>query len=179
MQNIPEAHIVHRTDRRLRIKVPSRKGMPYFFRALEEKCAADPAIARVQVNPAGGTALVVAHQPTAVLEDGIRETGLVELRPDPQHGDNVFFKVGAALKPADEKIKQWTGDRLDLSGVVFLVLLLIGVLELVRGKAKPPPWYTAFHYALGLFAMTQFGALANISQDAADGDARTRESNTI
>jgi hypothetical protein len=40
----------------------------------------------------------------------------------------------------------------DLPGMVFLSALLIGLYELARGNFRPPPWYTAFWYAFGVYS---------------------------
>jgi Heavy metal associated domain 2 len=63
---IPEAHVSHELTRRLRIRVPSKKGNASYFSSLVEQLSECPGIEEIRVIPRLGTALIL-HE----IESGI------------------------------------------------------------------------------------------------------------
>jgi hypothetical protein len=79
---IDQAHIVHRTATRLRLRVPARKLDHAYFRDLKVRLAGCPGVRSVEPNPLTGSVLI-AHDPefylaalgAAGLALGIQEHG--------------------------------------------------------------------------------------------------------
>jgi hypothetical protein len=63
---IDQAHIVHRTATRLRLRVPARKLDHAYFRDLKARLAGCPGIRSVEANPLTGS-VVIAHDPEFYL----------------------------------------------------------------------------------------------------------------
>ncbi len=42
-----------------------------------------------------------------------------------------------------------------IPSLIFLSLLISGIWQIARGNFAMPAWYTAFYYALGVFARAQ------------------------
>ncbi len=76
------------------------------------------------------------------------DTNSVDSRNNPKH---LAGKVVKPLQGFQNAMGQLTGGHLDLSGLVFFLLLGTGAYQIARGNFAAPPWYTAFWYAFGVF----------------------------
>jgi hypothetical protein len=63
----------------------------------------------------------------------------------------LFEHVTDMFRTGNERIKKATGGELDVPSLVFLILLLSGLYQLMRGNLRAPAWYTAFYYAMQIF----------------------------
>ena len=55
----------------------------------------------------------------------------------------------------NQDLKKLTGGEVDIPSLIFLSLLISGIWQIARGNFAMPAWYTAFYYALGVFARAQ------------------------
>ena len=76
---IPEAHVSHRMTRRLRIKIPSKKGDVSYFSILREQVSALPGIQEITVNPQIGSALILYTGKTEDLFRSAKNKQLFQL----------------------------------------------------------------------------------------------------
>ncbi len=72
---IPDAHVSHGMARRLRIKIPSKKGDVSYFSTLRERLASCPGIEEIRVNPQTGSALISYECDRKALVEFARENG--------------------------------------------------------------------------------------------------------
>ena len=64
----------------------------------------------------------------------------------------------------DRGMRRITGNKLDIAGSVFLVLILHAMVELFRGNLKMPFWFTALWMACTLYnRQNSAGGTGNIS----------------
>jgi hypothetical protein len=124
-----------------------------------------------QVNRQTGSLLALGKPIDAerIIAVGQREKLFsVETRPRPAKAArrNLIGSITDPMHAANDQLQRWTGGRVDLPGAVFLSLLAFGIVELIRGKWRTPPWYTAFWYAFGLYSKS----LIDSSLDAVDAD---------
>lgn len=149
---LPEACIGHRTAERIRIKIPSRKGQPAYFSAVQKALLQNGAMDSVDVNPNTGSVLIKgARLDAAVLASVGEENSLFKLEMSVSEVEPLSRKIVAPVRDLSRSVKDFSGGELDLPGMVFLTLLGVGIFQLVRGNFAAPPWYTAFWYAMGIF----------------------------
>lgn len=148
----PRASICHRTSTRARIRIPDRRGDAAFFARLQAQFAKWRKWDRLDVNPLTGTVLLAAPAldvPAVARFAG--EARLFDLPEENRLPATMARQVAAPVERLSADVRRFTGGDLDLPGAVFVVLCGYGVVQLLRGNLKAPPWYTAFWYAFGIF----------------------------
>jgi hypothetical protein len=156
---IPEAHVSHRMTRRLRIKIPSKKGDVSYFSTLREQLSALPGVEEITVNPQIGSALILYTGKTQNLVKLAEKNGLFQLKRVGRARPTLFDRVADTFKTYNTNLKQVTDGEVDVPTLVFLSLLVSGIWQIARGSVAMPAWYTAFYYALGVFARSQVDEL--------------------
>jgi hypothetical protein len=150
---IPQATIVHRTPSRLRVKIASRKGDETYFEDLKEQLAGYKKWPALQVNALTGSVLFVDGDmdEDALIAHADRK-GLFHITDAKPLPVPISHRLLAPLDQANRSLTRTTGGHVDLPGLVFLMLLVFGLMEIARGNLTRPPWYTAFWYASGVFS---------------------------
>jgi hypothetical protein len=151
MKKPPEAHQVHRTENRLRVRVPSKKGDEDYFEQLSQEFADHDGVEEVFVNPHTGSALFVHKTDPRKIVHHAAENQLFTIVPKKQPVQTLFGGVADVLREGNKKLKRMTGGELDVRSLVFLLLLVSGAYQLFRGNVAVPAWYTAFYYAMQIF----------------------------
>jgi hypothetical protein len=140
----------------LRIRFPSQRGNQEYFADLQKALSGYEGAEAVEVNGLTGSLLLVGDELDlrSVLAFG-EENSLftVEKAADKprQRPEHLPGKIVKPLQGLHHAMGQFTGGNLDLSGLVFLLLLGTGAYQIARGNFGAPPWYTAFWYAFGVF----------------------------
>jgi hypothetical protein len=140
----------------VRIRVPSQKGNDEYFEALRKSLSQYDAAEAVEVNQFTGSVLLLGNrlELDAVAAIG-QSNDLFQIgNPVKPALNNPSHLPGKAVKPLEGlqgAMDQLTGGNLDLSGLIFFLLLGTGVHQILRGNFVAPPWYTAFWYAFGVF----------------------------
>lgn len=148
---LPEAHVAHRMSRRLRIKVPSRKGDTAYFSALRVQLTNCPGVQEITVSPQTGSALVLHDCETSEIFAYAKKNELFVRRRTAPRRKTLFHSVADTFQGYDRNLKTLTGGEVDISSLVFLSLLVSGIYQIAKGNVVMPAWYTAFYYALGVF----------------------------
>jgi hypothetical protein len=146
----------HRGSKRLRLRVPSEKSNPAYFATLEKALSRYERAEAVEVNALTGSLLFVGDSVDlkSVVAFGEEnklftvEAAKANPKNNPKH---LPGKVVKPLHGVHNAMDQLTGGNLDLSGLIFLLLLGTGAYQIARGNFGAPPWYTAFWYAFGVF----------------------------
>lgn len=149
----PDGRIVHQTDERVRIKIPSMQGNVEFFSSLKQAFQSDGPVSTVEVNPGTGSVLFVGKSLSidAVSEWG-EKAAFFQLETESAAPVPLSRKIAAPFRELSRSVNRFSGGEIDLAGVAFLTLLGVGVVQLTRGNLAAPPWYVAFWYALGIFS---------------------------
>jgi hypothetical protein len=149
---LPQATISHRTAERLRIKIPSRKGDGAFFSTVKQSLDRDLKYGLVQINALTGSVLITeSGVDLETLAERASRGGLFALEHRPAPVQPLGRTVFTPLLELNRKISGFTEGAVDFPGLVFLALCAFGIYEILRGNVRPPPWYTAFWYAFGIF----------------------------
>ncbi|MGO9116416.1 MAG: HMA2 domain-containing protein [Desulfomonilaceae bacterium] len=156
---IPEAHVSHRMTRRLRIKIPSKKGDISYFSNLREQVSKWPDVEEITVNPQIGSALIVYTGKTTDVLQLARENELFRLKKVGRSRTTLFESAAHTFRTYNTNLKQISGGEVDIPTLVFLSLLISGIWQIARGSVAMPAWYTAFYYALGIFTRAQVDEL--------------------
>lgn len=147
---IPEAVISHATPGRLRIKVASRKGDDAYFSALRARFINFQGVRQVEANALTGSLLVIHDTDLKSVGAFAEQHSLFKLNKSA--GAPAFStNVARAFGDFDRRIKRLTSNELDVGGVAFMTLLVLGIYEIGRGNFAAPAWYTAFWYSLNIF----------------------------
>ncbi len=151
---LPEAYVCHHSAGRLRIRIPSRRGDPSFFSALQAACARWREGGHLEAHPLTGSLLFCADRLDAqAVADFGRKQGLFNLHTEAPPRRPIMHDVVKPVAGLDRSLAQITGGRIDLPSGIFLALLGFGIYEIAKGRWTSPPWYTAFWYAFGLVSM--------------------------
>ena len=155
MGTLSEARVKHATHERLRLKIPGRRGDTSFFDMVTAGIVKETHVTEVRCNPRTGSVLCLGSAIDIGAVAQLGETaGLFSLSQKEADRRTMSHRVAGALNKADKDIGRFTAGELDLSSLVFVSLLGVGVYQLIRGNLTAPPWYTAFWYAFGVFTKT-------------------------
>jgi hypothetical protein len=170
---LPEAFIVHQITHRLRFKVQHHRGDHKAMARLAGEMAGYRKTVTVKTGVATGSVLLTGK---AIDADALRNFGrsrkLFDLKLSPGLPASPLTKVIAGrMKGLDNGVRQLTYGMWDLPATLFMSLLLVAVVEIMRGNFRMPPWYTAFWYAFGLFTKSMLDRTdSTSSNDPADAE---------
>ena len=149
MPSLPAARISHFTARRLRIKVPEKRRNTVFFDAVAERLAAWDSVERVETNPLTASVLIHFSDPERLFLEAAAKNDLFDIDLDAAFGGSPEPAVTEAavqsFETADHALRRWTANQIDMRGVLFVLLLAGGVLQLLRRRLDAPAptllWY--------------------------------------
>ena len=147
-----DAYISHRSAGRVRLRVPERKRDDWYFSSLREGLLKEKGVDDVEVNPLTGSVLVTGSGAEEAVSS-LSAQGLVALRQEDIQGKATALHEGVAegFGNLNRQIKAFTGNAMDLSGLAFVSLVVVGLYQIGKGNFAAPAWYTAFWYAFTLF----------------------------
>lgn len=150
---LPKATVVHRTARRLRVKIPSRKGDEGFFARLREEFAARPEVEECAVNALTGSLLLVGGGDVGEVAKQAEEKGLFSLEKAALQAVQapLHQRVSDYAGKLDRQVRRAFGEEFGVAGLTFLFFLGLGLYQVIRGNLAAPAWYVSFWYALMLF----------------------------
>lgn len=171
---VPFARIVHSSPCRLRLKIAGRRGDRPFFAETAKKLASAFTQSNVQVNALTGSIILSGDgsgdgmDAKDVVDFG-RGQGLFQVQAGETERRSLLDSIILPVQAMDRNVKAATSGRMDLPGTLFVALLLFGIVELIKGNFRSPPWYTAFWYAFGLYSKVLFDQVATLNAvDARD-----------
>jgi hypothetical protein len=149
MPSRPAARISHVTARRLRIRIPEKRRDKAFFDLVADRLATWDSVDRVETNPLTASVLIHFSDPERLFLEGVAKNDLFEIDFGaafaPRSEPVVTQTAARSFETADIALRRWTGNQVDMRGVLFLLLLAGGVFQLLRGRlATPAPtllWY--------------------------------------
>jgi hypothetical protein len=167
---VPLAQIVHSSPRRLRLRIAGSRGDVSYFAETSQKLTSAFAKAKVQANALTGSIVLTGDGvDVAAVSDFGRSQGLFRVQAAEPGGKPLLNSIVLPLQAVDRNVRAATSGRMDLPGTLFVALLLFGIVELIKGNFRSPPWYTAFWYAFGLYSKVLFDQVAALNAvDARD-----------
>ena len=149
-KQLPQARVCHYATGRLRLKIPEKRRDEAFFNTVNERLSAWDSIERLEVNPQTGSVLVQFSDVGALFAENALKNDLFELDYEALEAASEEVPVlteqaAQAFAQAEAAVRRWTGGGADLRGAIFLVLLLGGIYQLLRGNIAAPAatllWY--------------------------------------
>ncbi|MFH2093310.1 MAG: HMA2 domain-containing protein [Pseudomonadota bacterium] len=150
----PTASIVHRLENRVRIRLVDQPPHPLdYFRQLEKKLKTHFGYQVIQINQRTGS--LIFQDNHIDVDDIIRFAAKERLfkltTPDKMAASRLAGVTRQHLARLNAGVLNLTGNQLDISGSVFLVLILHAFREIVRGNLTLPSWFTALWFASTLY----------------------------
>jgi hypothetical protein len=152
---LPAAFVAHTTPRRLRIKIPSKRGNRAYFNNLMGSFSDLEGIEELRVNPATGSILFIHELEVPRIIAYATAKGSFALLPGRPYPANIRQRLSKTIQDSDRVIRNVTGDEVDMGSLTFLVLIAAGIYQIGRGNLAAIPWYTALWYGSNVFWKTQ------------------------
>lgn len=152
---IPHGEIVHCISRRMRIRVPSRKGDVSYWQTVIDTLKQMPGITAMRANPVTASFLVEHTVSDREILDFAREKNLFRTTRKQRKAIPLQQKVASGFTAVDNSVRKFSGGELDVGSITFLGLIGFGAYQIARGNFAAPAWYTVFWYALNVFLKNQ------------------------
>jgi hypothetical protein len=151
----PEAHVVHSTPERLRLRLPHLKNNTVSLGGLKTALLGIDGVNMVEVNPKTcGVLILHSNAKEHILSESVTRGMLIlkEKKIEKSVATPFTTNVTETARLINRKLKALTGRELDMPNMFFLVLFGTGIYQVAKGNFALPAWYTAFWYAYGVFA---------------------------
>ena len=136
----PEADIVHQTSGRLRIRIAEKKADPYYFLAIREKFSKLSGFETLVANSRTGSILFIGkHIDADAIFRFARDNHLFTLHVSSDGKLPLSVRVVRPIGEFNRLLNRFTRGEIDLTGCIFLVLLVSGVFQILRGNMSAPP----------------------------------------
>lgn len=153
---MPAIQVVHDSPGRLRLRLPH----PAHTEGLREAIATQPGVIDSTWSARTRTMLLRYHPDAAVAaaliglvarHSGLDSPPVATDAPAVGSAGAGSFGVREVFEELDRRVLRTTGGRTGLGALVPLALGVWAVSEIVRGRAAPLVWSSAFWYAHGLY----------------------------
>jgi len=169
---LPVARVTHCMPGRVRIRfsppLPS-SNVGKIREHLENALACE----RIQANPATGSMLLQGPDLTLDILAGAGRSGnLFRLVPPGAPTPALITRhARRQVRRVDTGIRRLTGNSLNLSGTLFLVLIGHAMTEIIQGRLVLPSWFTALWFATTLYNRELWGPGSDGAPPIDHGDA--------
>jgi hypothetical protein len=175
MQYVPTAKVVHQMTGRIRFRITAvQPDRNRYFARLTAILSDHLGYGFIRANPVTGTVLLAdpALDMDAVAAVG-RSENLFRFTPaSPVSPAPATRHVGTQVHKIDGIVRTLTANQLNLSGSVFLVLVIHAIREIVQGNLTAPSWFTALWFATSLYNRDFTGPGSEVGVHAGEtGDA--------
>ncbi|MFH1152998.1 MAG: hypothetical protein V1793_04195 [Pseudomonadota bacterium] len=160
MKILPQATVVHRMNGRIRIRIAGvETGRELYFNGLSDALNKAFAYRSIRVNSVTGSLLL--EDPDINL-DAVAGYGLsrnlfrLETRTGSGPG-SVARVARTQVRRIDSGIRKLTSGNLDMSGSVFVVLIIHAMREIMSGNLAVPSWFTALWFASTIYNRDFYG----------------------
>jgi hypothetical protein len=154
---LPEAYISHMISRRLRIRIPSRKGDVLFFGEMHKRLSCFDGIERVEVNALTGSVLLIHAVDLREIADFARQNNLFSILDTKIYRKQTYVsrKISETFRDINHKVIISTKGFANIPDLLVLTFLGLSIFQISRGNFMAPAWYTALWYAMNIFMKSQ------------------------
>ena len=161
MKTLPKAVVIHRMKGRIRIRIAGvDTDRNRYFTELSNALNKRFNYRTIHVNPVTGSVLLKepAIDLDAVVRCG-RSKKLFRMKTNEEPGPgNAATIAQKQVRRIDAGIRTLTSGSLDISGSLFIILILHALREIFRGNLSTPSWFTALWFASTIYNRNFFGA---------------------
>ncbi len=174
MQQV-KAYIAHKSQGRLRLRIPEYRNKTDYFATWQESIEQWPQTQLVETNPLTASLLIHHDGDDDSLLEQTKQLGFELLTKQSAATDvkaldstltnqqDTNITAGTPLwKPitdqlvlTNKKLSQLTGGSIDLPSLLFVALLLQGLIQFIKKPAPIMPWETALWFALNVYMMVK------------------------
>lgn len=147
---LQDAHVCHRLEGRVRIRVERERGNSLYFAAVCRQLSAIPGVEAVSANAVTGTILLSHRGDFATLAQRVQEDKLLRLTEAP--AVSLRGQVGERLERLSEDLARASGGALSLADALFVALVGFSIHEAARGHITAPAMTLAW-YAIHALSM--------------------------
>ena len=147
---LPTAYVCHRVGRRIRVRIPERKGDADYFSLLKGHLAGMKGMETCELNPITGSLLITLAEDGEEVGQFALRSGLFRLEGSPPSPPGLSNQVKQNFNEWNDKVRSFTGGSMNLGDIAFLSLMGIGIYQISLGEFLAPAWYTAFWYAMNI-----------------------------
>lgn len=153
---LPEAHVRHSIPGRIRLRIPSKKGDPYFFGEMYKQLSLCEGIRRVEVNSMTGSILIIHDVAIETIAAFSRQNNLFTIEEPKRFGVRgretyLARKISETFRAVNHKVVVSTGGFANIADLLVLALIGLSVYQISKGNFIAPAWYTALWYAMNIF----------------------------
>lgn len=130
------ATLAHRTETRLRLRIPDLRTTPGLVEEIADVIAEIAGVTRVLVRPHTASVIIECTAAAIVLE-GLADRSVLTLRPAP-HPVPVGTQAQFAMAMIDRAINKNSDGQWDSRSVMMALLLAAAVYQLMQGKLFGP-----------------------------------------
>ncbi|MEE9200790.1 MAG: hypothetical protein V3V45_05025 [Candidatus Brocadiales bacterium] len=153
---LPEAYISHRTPQRLRVKIPSEEGDVKYFQNLGKKLLKHRVVEKFEVNSVTGSVLFIrekyVHELDVVaIAEYAEANDLFRLKLPRSTQTAMSGKITEGFASLNDKVRDMTGDQMNVPDVAFASLVGIGIFQVATGGIAAPLWHAGLWYGYNIF----------------------------
>lgn len=141
------ARLVHRLPGRVRLKVDGRRRDAAWFDAVALELSLLDGVRAVDADPRTGSLLIRHEGSLDTLLDELARRGLVRVDEREPRETPLALRLGERLDRLDAHLKRASAGELDLGGAALLALLLLALVQALRGQVAGPAvsllWYAS------------------------------------
>lgn len=144
MADLPEAHVVHLSQGRLRIRIPEKRRDEAFFKTVEERLRSWQSVERVETNPLTAGVLVHFSDLGGLFAENAMRNDLFAVNIDELRAEHerprqtITAWARQRWAESDRLLRRWTDDKADLRSAAFLVAVAGAIIQAYRGQIAPP-----------------------------------------
>ncbi|WP_457797774.1 hypothetical protein [Methylocystis sp. S23] len=143
MADRPEAHIVHLTPSRVRLKIPARRHDKGYFSAVSTQLR-EAMGAEIESNPATGSVLITAADALNAVR-ALGDKAPFDIVDRPQEPELSLPQLRRQVESANARFTRFFGG--DARGYIVFALVATSLLQFARGRTLAPAvtllWYAS------------------------------------
>jgi hypothetical protein len=155
---IPTAQVCHAIPGRTRIRISDKRRDSAYFLDVQRKLAACDGIENVEVNALTASLLLHHQSSQQAIADFASDKGLFRVeQPDEAvdaESESISERAYSSLRILDQQLRGLSRGGMDFWGVVFVIMLGLGLNELIKGNVASPAT-TMLWYAVGALMLAQ------------------------
>jgi hypothetical protein len=139
MDRLPLAHIVHRLQGRVRLRVREKCQDLEYFEEVRERLGELSEIADIKINGTTGSILLQHPEtPYSELEALLDDLQLFELTTAPEPAPSALSPVLSGLSGVNQALSHGSAGSVDLRALAFLAVMGLVIRQVLRGQLIGP-----------------------------------------
>ena len=149
-ESLVSAYVVHWLPGRLRLRIPDKRGDQEYFADLCQVLTNRREVVSASVNPFTGSVLLCLTAGVEIAEVAARakELSLFALKRSRSAAKKTLATASLGLKGIDNFIARASDGYLDMKSGLFLLLLILAIHQIIKGRFVVPGGFTLLWYAL-------------------------------